>query len=133
MWQGFDENLPYFRHKRDCSLKRLSLESHSLERLMTLMQSLIVYLLAPLLGLLFWIFVAYMIFSWLIAFNIVNLRNPAMAQIYGVIRRICDPILDPIRKIIPPIGGLDMAFLVVVLGLSWIRGYVVPMLYNGLG
>jgi len=79
---------------------------------MTLMQSLIIYLLSPLLGLLFWIFVAYMIFSWLIAFNIVNLRNPAMAQIYGVIRRICDPILDPIRKIIPPIGGLDMAFLV---------------------
>jgi len=100
---------------------------------MTLMQSLIVYLLSPLLGLLFWIFVAYMIFSWLIAFNIVNLRNPAMAQIYGVIRRICDPILDPIRKVIPPIGGLDMAFLVVVLGLSWIRGYVVPMLYNAFG
>ncbi len=100
---------------------------------MTLMQSLIVYLLAPLLGLLFWIFVAYMIFSWLIAFNIVNLRNSAMAQIYTVIRRICDPILDPIRKVIPPLGGLDMAFLVVVLGLSWIRGYVVPMLYNAMG
>ena len=96
---------------------------------MTLLQSIIVYLLAPLLGLLFWIFVAYMIFSWLIAFNIVNLRNPAMAQIYGVIRRVCDPILDPIRKVIPPIGGLDMAFLVVVLGLSWIRGYVVPVLF----
>jgi len=100
---------------------------------MTLLQSLIAYLLSPMLGLLFWIFVIYMIFSWLIAFNIVNLRNPAMRQIYEVVRRICDPILNPIRKVIPPIGGLDMAFLVVVLGLSWMRGYLLPMLYNAVG
>ena len=100
---------------------------------MTLLQSIIALILSPLLSLLFWIFVAYMIFSWLIAFNIVNLRNQAMAQIYGIIRRICDPILDPIRKIIPPIGGLDMAFLVVVLGLSWVQRYLVPTLYNAVG
>jgi len=100
---------------------------------MSFLQSILIYFISPLLGLLLIIFFIYMIFSWLIAFNIVNLRNPAMAQIYGVIRRVCDPILNPIRKIIPPIGGLDMAFLVVVLGLSWVRGYVVPMLYNAVG
>jgi len=100
---------------------------------MTLLQSIIALILVPLLSLLFWIFVAYMIFSWLIAFNIVNLRNPAMAQIYGIIRRICDPILDPIRKVIPPLGGLDMAFLVVVLGLRWIQIYLVPILYKAVG
>jgi len=100
---------------------------------MTLLQSIIALILSPMLSLLFWIFVAYMIFSWLIAFNIVNLRNPTMAQIYGIICRICDPILNPIRKIIPPIGGLDMAFLVVVLGLGWIQRYLIPTLYNAVG
>jgi len=74
-----------------------------------------------------------MIFSWLIAFNIVNLRNPAMAQIYGVVRRICDPILEPIRRVVPPLGGLDMAFLVVVFGLYWVQGYLLPTIINGLG
>jgi len=100
---------------------------------MNLLQSILVYFVSPLLGLLLIIFFIYMIFSWLIAFNVVNLRNPAMAQIYEVIRRICDPILDPVRRIVPPIGGLDMAFLVVVLGLYWVQGYLLPQLIYALG
>ena len=96
---------------------------------MSFIQSLIIYFLSPLLSVLFWLFVAYMIFSWLIAFNIINMRNHSTVRIYNLIRKICDPILDPIRKIVPPFGGLDMAFLVVVLGLSWVRGYLVPQLF----
>ena len=96
---------------------------------MSFIQSLIIYLLSPILTLMFWIFVAYMIFSWLIAFNIINMRNYSTLRIYNLIRKICDPILDPIRRFVPPFGGLDMAFLVVVLGLSWVRGYLVPQLY----
>ena len=96
---------------------------------MSFIQSIIIYFLSPLLSVLFWIFVAYMIFSWLIAFNIINMRNYSTVRIYNLIRKICDPILGPIRKVVPPLGGLDMAFLVVVLGLSWIRGYLVPQLY----
>jgi len=79
------------------------------------------------------IFFIYMIFSWLIAFNIVNLRNPTMAKIYSVISRICEPILEPIRRVVPPLGGLDMAFLVVVFGLYWVQGYLLPTIINGLG
>jgi len=100
---------------------------------MSFLQSILIYFISPLLGLLLIIFFIYMIFSWLIAFNVVNLRNPAMAQIYGIIRRICDPILDPVRRIVPPIGGLDMAFLVVVLGLYWVQGYVLPQIIYALG
>lgn len=100
---------------------------------MSLLQSLLIYFVSPLLSLLLIIFFVYMVFSWLIAFNIVNLRNPAMAQIYGVVRRICDPILEPIRRVIPPLGGLDMAFLVVVFGIYWIQGYVLPTLINAVG
>lgn len=100
---------------------------------MNFLQSLLVFFVSPLLSLLLIIFFVYMIFSWLIAFNIVNLRNPAMAQIYGVVRRICDPILEPIRRVVPPLGGLDMAFLVVVFGLYWVQGYLLPTIINGLG
>ena len=100
---------------------------------MNFLQSLLVFFVSPLLSLLLIIFFVYMIFSWLIAFNIVNLRNPAMAQIYGVVRRICDPILEPIRRVMPPLGGLDMAFLVVVFGLYWVQGYLLPTIINGLG
>ena len=100
---------------------------------MNFLQSILIYFVSPILSLLLIIFFVYMIFSWLIAFNIVNLRNPAMAQIYGFVRRICDPILEPIRRVVPPLGGLDMAFLVVVFGLYWVQGYLLPTIINGLG
>lgn len=100
---------------------------------MSLLQSLLIYFVSPLLGLLLIVFFVYMVFSWLIAFNIVNLRNPAMAQIYDIVRRICDPILEPIRRVVPPLGGLDMAFLVVVFGIYWIQGYLLPTLIRAVG
>ncbi len=100
---------------------------------MNILQSLLVYFISPLIGLLIFVMFIYMVFSWLIAFNIVNLRNPAMAQIYAITQRIVEPILTPIRRVIPPMGGLDIAFLVAILGLYWIQGFVIPSLYKLLG
>jgi len=100
---------------------------------MTLLQSLITFFIGPILALIFYVLIIYMIFSWLLAFNIVNLRNPIMRQIYDVVRSITEPILNPVRRFVPPIGGLDMAFLVVILVLFWLRGFVLPMLYNLVG
>ena len=54
---------------------------------MSFIQSLIIYFLSPLLSVLFWLFVAYMIFSWLIAFNIINMRNHSTVRIYNLIRK----------------------------------------------
>jgi len=100
---------------------------------MNLLQSILMYFVSPLIGLLIFVMFIYMIFSWLIAFGVVNLRNPAMGQIYSIVQRIVEPILTPIRKVIPPLGGLDMAFLVAILGLYWVQGYLVPTLYNLVG
>lgn len=100
---------------------------------MSFLQSILIYFVSPALSLLLLIFFVYMIFSWLIAFNIVNLRNPAMAQIYSIVSRICEPVLEPVRRIVPPLGGLDMAFLVVVFGLYWVQGYLLPLAIRGVG
>jgi len=94
----------------------------------SLLISLLQYFISPIISLLIIVMFVYMAFSWLIAFNIVNLRNPAMAQLYTVCQRLIEPILTPIRRFIPPMGGLDLAFLVAFLGLSWLNGYVVPRL-----
>lgn len=94
----------------------------------SLLKSLLDYFASPLVYLLIIIMIIYMAFSWLIAFNIVNLRNPVMAQIHGTVRRIVEPILNPLRRFIPPIGGLDIAFLVAFLGLLWVHGFVIPAL-----
>jgi YggT family protein len=95
---------------------------------MSLAQSIIAYFIYPALSLLQLILILYMIFSWLIAFNVVNLRNPIMGQIYQLCRSVVEPLLQPLRRIIPPMGGFDLAFLVLFLIIMWVKGYVVPAL-----
>ncbi len=100
---------------------------------MNLLQSIIVFFVSPVLMFIQLALIIYMIFSWLVALNIVNLRNQGMAQIYQLSRSIVEPILTPLRRFIPPLGGLDMAFFVAFLGLVWMRQYVLPSLVNMLG
>lgn len=78
----------------------------------------------------FYIFIlfAYVIMSWLIVFNVVNLRNPIAAQIAGALEALTAPVLNPIRKIIPPIGGLDLSIIVVIFGLWFIQDLLAGMM-----
>lgn len=86
---------------------------------MSFLQTISHHLIAPVLGFLILIIFVEVIFSWLIAFNIVNLRNPIMGQIYNIVRTISKPILEPFRKIIPAVGGLDLSPIAALLLLSW--------------
>lgn len=95
---------------------------------MSLLDSIIVYFISPIISVLLIVLFVYMIFSWLIAFNVINLRNPAMATIFNLVRSIVEPMLQPLRRIIPPLGGFDMAFLVLAMGLYWTQGYLLPTL-----
>lgn len=61
------------------------------------------------------------VMSWLIAFEIVSRRNALVNQIWGTTQRLTDPLLKPIRRIIPPIGGLDLSPIVLILGLLFIE------------
>lgn len=100
---------------------------------MNFLQSILIYFISPVLSLLVFLIFIEVIFSWLIAFNVVNLRNPIMQQIYMTVRAIVQPILNPIRRILPAIGGLDLSPIVALLGISWLNNYVVPTLYQALG
>ncbi len=88
---------------------------------MSFLQSISHQLIAPILGFLVFVIFAEVIFSWLIAFNIVNLRNPMMAQIYDIVQKISRPLLDPFRKIIPAVGGLDLSPIAALLIISWLQ------------
>jgi YggT family protein len=88
---------------------------------MSFLQSISHHLIAPILGFLILIIFVEVIFSWLIAFNVVNLRNPIMNQIYQIVRTISKPLLEPFRKIIPAIGGLDLSPIAALLLLSWLQ------------
>lgn len=95
---------------------------------MSLLDSIIIYFISPVISVLLIVLFAYMIMSWLIAFNVINLRNPAMAMIFNLVSSIVEPLLKPLRRIIPPLGGFDMAFLILAMGLYWAQGYLLPTL-----
>jgi YggT family protein len=61
------------------------------------------------------------VLSWLIAFEIVSRRNAFVNQLWGVTQRLTDPLLRPIRRVIPPIGGLDLSPIVLILGLLFLE------------
>ena len=71
---------------------------------------------------LFWfIMIAHIIMSWLINFQVLNLRQPLVAQMWYGVNRLLDPIYSRIRTFLPNMGGLDLAPLVALLGVYAIR------------
>lgn len=61
------------------------------------------------------IIIAHIIMSWLINFQVLNLRQPLVAQLWDGINRLLDPIYSRIRQVLPNMGGLDLAPLVVLI------------------
>ncbi|KAF0177355.1 MAG: YggT family protein [Hyphomonadaceae bacterium] len=61
------------------------------------------------------------VISWLLAFEIVSRRNAFVAQIWDFTQRVTDPLLKPLRRIIPPIGGMDLSPIVLILGLLFLE------------
>ena len=62
-----------------------------------------------------YVLIASAVLSWLVAFNVVNVRNPIVSQIGEVLYRLTEPALRPIRNILPNLGGVDLSPIVLVL------------------
>ena len=62
-----------------------------------------------------WLLIASAILSWLIAFNVVNTRNQFVAAVAEFLYRITEPVLAPIRRLMPNLGGLDISPIILIL------------------
>ncbi len=67
------------------------------------------------------IMIAHIIMSWLINFQVLNLRQQLVAQMWYGLNRLLEPIYTPIRRFLPDMGGLDLAPLVALIGVYAIR------------
>jgi YggT family protein len=63
----------------------------------------------------------YFIMSWLISFEVLNVRQPLVGQIWHTLQRILEPIYGPIRRFLPNMGGIDLSPIAALLGLEVIR------------
>ena len=69
-----------------------------------------------------WFFIiAHVIMSWLINFQVINLYQPLVAHIWQAFNRILEPLYGPLRRILPPVQGLDLAPLVALVAIYAIR------------
>ncbi len=61
------------------------------------------------------IILAHVIMSWLINFQVLNIRQPLVAQIWYGLNRMLEPLYAPVRRLLPAMGGLDLAPLIVLI------------------
>jgi YggT family protein len=73
-----------------------------------------------------YIVIAMAILSWLIAFNVVNTRNPVVHMIAELLYRLTEPVLRPIRNLMPNMGGIDISPIILFLIILFIQSVILP-------
>jgi len=81
----------------------------------------------------FWIIIAHVAMSWLIAFNVVNISNPAARNFVDLLNKVTDPVFKPLRKYIPPLGGIDITPIIVIFGIFLLQNLVGRLFFMGGG
>lgn len=92
----------------------------------------ILNLIDAILALVLVVLVVNAVLSWLVAFEVVSRRNAFVNTVWEFTSRVTDPLLKPIRRFIPPIAGVDLSILVLMLLIQFIRE-LLPRLVLGYG
>jgi len=94
------------------------------------------FAIQTLFGLYWWVILLSVIFSWLIAFNVINPYNQFVRSVWQALNVLTEPLLRPIRRMMPDLGGLDLSPVVLLIGCSLleyflrnvvIRGWLYPL------
>ena len=68
-----------------------------------------------------WLLIASVVLGWLVAFNVINTHNRIVYVIGDFLHRVTDPLLRPIRNLLPSMGGIDISPIVLILALYFVR------------
>lgn len=88
----------------------------------------LIWLISTVIELYIWVLIAGAILSWLIAFGVVNTRNRFVQMVGEFLYRITEPLLQPIRRVLPNLGGIDLSPLALILALLFLQ-HVLARLY----
>jgi YggT family protein len=73
-----------------------------------------------------YILIAAAVLSWLVAFNVVNTRNSVVHMLGTLLYQLTDPVLRPIRRVLPAMSGLDLSPVVLILIIFFIQSVLLP-------
>ena len=80
-----------------------------------------------------YVIIAGVILSWLMAFGVVNAQNPIVRSIWQGLNAVTEPLLRPIRSILPNMGGIDISPIVLLLGCTFVQTVVLPNIAKVVG
>ena len=84
----------------------------------------VIKLLVTIIDLYWYIVIGMAIMSWLIAFDVVNLRSSGAYSLCNALNNLTEPLLRPIRSILPSFGGVDISPVILLLLLQFLRDLV---------
>jgi YggT family protein len=93
------------------------------------MGSFIYFVIDGALGLVILAIIVSAVLSWLVLFNVINLRNQFVYNVVRFLDAVTTPILAPFRRLIPPLGGVDISPVIAILILQGARAYLLPWLF----
>ena len=76
-----------------------------------------------------YVIIASAIFSWLFAFGVVNPRNPVVSAIGNFLYQATEPVLRPIRRVVPTLGAIDISPVILLLGIILIQQVIILYIY----
>ncbi len=83
-----------------------------------------VWLIFQVIDIYWYIILATVVISWLTSFNIINNSNPYVRQIARALYKLTEPVLGPIRRVLPDLGGLDFSPVIVLFGLQFLKQFI---------
>jgi YggT family protein len=86
-----------------------------------MMMNPFLWLILTVIDLYIYVLIAAAVMSWLIAFNVVNSHNPTVRMIWDFLYRITEPVLAPIRSVLPGLGGIDISPVILIIGLLFLK------------
>jgi YggT family protein len=87
--------------------------------MLALIQTLVLVL-----DLLWWVIILSAVFSWLYAFNVINPRNQIVDTIGTMLFRVTEPLLRPIRRFLPDLGGIDISPIILLILIFFLRTFL---------
>ncbi len=91
------------------------------------MVSALGHLLLFMLDVCFWIIIIQVVLSWLIAFEVINVRNPQASNFINLLHRVTAPVYTPLRKYVPPIAGIDISPIILIFGIFLLKELVIRL------
>ena len=76
-----------------------------------------------------WVLIAMIIMSWLISFNVINTRNQFVESVWRILNQLTEPVLRPIRRVMPNFSGLDLSPIILFIILFFIERVIIYYIY----